>query len=422
MYNGSEAGIALDTVNYNEMLQRLRRPPVFVNDLDTRYPEDNDLLNKYLMTNYDTATYSMIPQCDCGHLMGGYLRGRTCNRCCSEVLTHTEVPIESNLWLRVPEGVHAFISPIVYGELSQAFENNKIDVIRWITDIHYIANFDENDVIVKLRALGIKRGYNNFIENFWQYIDILTSRNIYTSVSKRRRSIKEWLIQQKDNLFAQVLPLPNRIAMVTEKTPTGRYGEVNKFGGALEAAMTMASLKTRIDPPTQSVNESTTIRCVILLSKFYIAQYKFSLGRKKGWIRKHICGARMVFTARNVITSLHKPHEYDEIHVPWAMAIGLFQIHLTNKFLRDGYTPNEVSDILSSNINREHPQIRKYFNELLAECPYKGIPATFGRNPTLLRGSIQLVYITKIKDTINDNTISLSVMSLKLYNAEGSLP
>lgn len=413
-----KAGLALATVNHDDILFGLKRPPIIVNDLDTRYVEDKDILDKYLMTNYETATYSMIPQCDCGHLIGGHLRGRTCPKCDSEVLAHTEVPIESNLWLVTPEGVPSFIDPTAYNKLTQAFESNKIDVIRWLCDVHYKANFNESDVIMKLKDHGVKRGYNNFLEHFWEYIDIMLENRVYTSVSDKRKDIKKWLLDNKDNLFPTRLPLPNRISLVTEKTPTGRYGEIGKFGGAVEAAMTMASLNTRIDPPTQLVRESTTIKCIMLLAQFYYTQYRDSLGRKEGWIRKQICGTRMPFTARNVITSLHAVHEYDELHIPWAMAIGLFRLHLTNKFLRDGYTPNEASDIITGNINRDHPAIRKYFNELLEECPYKGLPALFNRNPTLLRGSIQQLYITKIKDDVNDNTISLSVLALASYNAD----
>ena len=414
-------GLALSTVNMVDMLRNLRKPPLDIRDLDTRYPEDHELLTKYLMTNYESATFSMVPQCDCGHLVGGYLRGKVCPQCHSEVLAHTEVPIEANLWMSVPEGVHTFITPIAYSKLSQAFESNKIDIIRWMTDIHYKANFDENEVILKLRGFGVKRGYNNFIEHFWEYIEILLGKKMYTSVSDKRREILPWLEANKNNLFTPVLPLPNRISMVTEKTPTGRYGEMSKFGGAVEAAMTMASLKKRIDEPTQAIKESTTIKCIMLLASFYHAQYKDNLGRKEGWIRKQICGTRMVFTARNVITSIHGPHDYEELHVPWAMAIGLFRLHLTNKFLRDGYTPNEIAHILTAYINREHPVIRRYMNELLAESPYKGIPVCFNRNPTLLRGSIQRFYITKIKDNIRDQTISLSVLVLKNFNAAGNI-
>lgn len=418
MSNIIRAGLSLSTTNYPQMLQKLKFPPMFVNDLNITYQEDKDLLDKYLMTNYDSATFSMVPQCSCGHLIGGYLRGKTCKRCDSEVLAHTEVPIESNLWIRVPEGVTAFISPIVYGKLTQAFESSRVDVIRYLCDIHYKANFAENDVICKLRDMGVKRGYNNFVNNFWEYIDILLTKRLYTSVSDKRKEIKQWLIDNRDNIFTDVLPLPNRISLVTEKTPTGRWGEVYKFGGAVEAAMTIASLQTRIDPPTLTVRESAAAKAVMLLSQFSTAQYKFSLGKKEGWIRKQICGTRMLFTARNVITSLHGVHEYDELHIPWAMAIGLLRLHLTNKFLKDGYTPNEISDLLTGHSNRYHPQIDKYLKELIDESPHKGIPVCFNRNPTLLRASIQQFFVTRIKsDDINDNTISLSSLVLSGFNA-----
>ena len=103
----------------------------------------------------------MVPSCECGHLVGGHLRGKTCSKCNSEVLAHTEVPIESNLWIKVPDGVVAFMSPTLFSKLSQTFETNKVDVIRWICDIHYKGNFHEVEVINKLREAGVKRGYNN---------------------------------------------------------------------------------------------------------------------------------------------------------------------------------------------------------------------------------------------------------------------
>ena len=80
------SGLALDTTNYYAVLNSLKKPPLLVNDLDTNYPEDEELLNKYLLTTYDTATFSMVPSCECGHLVGGHLRGKTCSKCNSEVL------------------------------------------------------------------------------------------------------------------------------------------------------------------------------------------------------------------------------------------------------------------------------------------------------------------------------------------------
>lgn len=412
------AGLALDTVNHDELLAYLPRPAIIANDLILENPDDKELLLKYLLTNYESSTFSMVPQCDCGTLVGGYLRGKTCPHCHSTVQVHTERPIESNVAIRVPEGVDYFISPIAYFKIASAFEYNKVDVIRWICDVHYKGNFNDNSVIVRLRELGVKRGYNNFVRNFWYYIDTLLSRKMYNSQSDKRKEIKQWLEEHQKNIFSKYLLLPNRISLVTEKTPTGRYSELGRYGGAVEAALTIAGLNSRAEGHSLSINESVAYKCVSLLSTFYNNQRKYSLGKKHGWIRKHICGTRMIFTARNVITSLHLPHQHDELHIPWAMAIGLLRLHLTNKFLRDGYSPNEIAEIINGSVNVENPQIRQYFNELLAESKHGRLPCLFNRNPTLLRGSIQLLYISKIKDNVNDNTISLSTLILKPFNAD----
>ena len=57
-------------------------------------------------------------------------------------------------------------------------------------------------------------------------------------------------------------------------------------------------------------------------------------------------------------------------------------------------------------------------NELIAEAPNQRIPVIFQRNPTLHRGSAQLLYITKVKKDPRDITISLSVLVLSAPNAD----
>lgn len=411
-------GLALSLINHDEMMLMHGSNVIVVNDLDVRYPSDKELLSKYLMTNYEGLTFSMIPSCDCGKLKGGYQRGHICPHCNSEVLSQTEIPINSNLWIKTLDNVRPFLNPIAFIKLSEAFTYGRINIIRWLCDVHYKANFDDNIVITKLRNLKIKRGYNNFVDNFWEIIDILLNKRIYTSQSDKRKDILSWLIENKDKLFSEYLPLPNRLALVIEKTSTGRYGELLKYSGGIEAANLIASVKERITPPNQTSKETIVFRCILLLSEYYLNQYSSALGGKKGLIRKHICGSRVPFSARNVITSLHEAHKYDELHIPWGMAIGLFRLHLINKFLRDGFTTNEALGYINRYANRWDTRIRGYFDELFAESYIEGIPCCFNRNPTLLRGSIQQLRITKIKDDVRDVTIRISVLVLPSYNAE----
>ena len=49
---------------------------------------------------------------------------------------------------------------------------------------------------------------------------------------------------------------------------------------------------------------------------------------------------------------------------------------------------------------------------------YKALPVLIGRNPTLIHGAIQLVYCTKIKTDLGDNTISMSDRIASAPNAD----
>jgi hypothetical protein len=65
-----------------------------------------------------------------------------------------------------------------------------------------------------------------------------------------------------------------------------------------------------------------------------------------------------------------------------------------------------------------NPLLDTLLKELISESPHGGIPVTFGRNPTLARGSIQVLYVTHIKTDPEIITISLSVLVLRGFNAD----
>jgi hypothetical protein len=57
--------------------------------------------------------------------------------------------------------------------------------------------------------------------------------------------------------------------------------------------------------------------------------------------------------------------------------------------------------------------------ELIADAPGgRGIPCLIGRNPSLLQGSIQKVYISRVKPDVKDNTIGISVLALPACNGD----
>ena len=138
---------------------------------------------------------------------------------------------------------------------------------------------------------------------------------------------------------------------------------------------------------------------------------------KHGLIRQHITSTRSHFTARAVITSISGPHDYDEIHIPWSLSCSLFREHILNRLYARGFSYKEAINFIMFHIKIYNPILNEIFNEILSSTPI-GIKCLFNRNPSLHRGSIQTVRITKIKTDIDDNTIGVSFLICKNFNGD----
>jgi hypothetical protein len=155
---------------------------------------------------------------------------------------------------------------------------------------------------------------------------------------------------------------------------------------------------------------------------------KLKIGNKKGLIRSHILGHRCHFSFRAVISPLTEVRPGDEIILPWKIAVQTFNLEILNYLQRKweldlqeaiekqkraliNYDEeiNEIFRIIMHDIT--HTPI-KYIDEIGVERTIflKGIPVLLGRNPTLRRGSIYFLYVTKIKTDVEDKTIDISDM------------
>ena len=91
--------------------------------------------------------------------------------------------------------------------------------------------------------------------------------------------------------------------------------------------------------------------------------------------------------------------------------------HLISKLLKRGFTPNEALRHIHKHTLKYDLLIDEIFQELISEAG-GSIPILLQRNPSLTRGSIQQLKVTKIKTDPNVNTISLSVLILAAFNAD----
>lgn len=418
-------GVSLKLVPFDELFRQTRNQPIIINELPEDSEEDKEKFNRLIYTRYTTDDLlSNLPSCECGEVTGEYNLGVVCRNCGQPVASPLEQDLEPLVWMRAPQGVLALINPIVWMMLNEKFKRSGFEIMRWICDTTYKSQFAPPAVLQAVQDLGIQRGYNNFVANFDAIVDALFELKVF----KTRRGmdpLQELIRTQRDCVFSQYLPLPNRSLLVIEESNVGIYVDPI-VTGAVDAIRTMVAIDSDITPLTTRTKENRTIKTIHQLSEFYDGVDRTTLAKKEGIFRKHVYGTRSHFSFRAVISSLTNAHRYDELHIPWGIGASVFRIHLVNKLFRGGpgrprMTTNEAIAFLNEHAQKYHPLLDELFHELINECshgPLGGIPVVFQRNPSLERGSAQAMYVTKVKTEVEISTVSLSILSVVGFNAD----
>tara|TARA_Y100000310_G_scaffold335183_1_gene416587 strand:- start:1065 stop:2624 length:1560 start_codon:yes stop_codon:yes gene_type:complete len=429
-YEDRQGGVYLALEDHDKIFNNLSNPPIIVNDVNTLSQEDKQKFNDLISTRYEGDSLSIVPSCDCGELSGGYNLGKVCGVCQTEVQQSTEKRIESTLWMKAPDGVHGFINPNVWLMFEKYFSSKQLCLVEWLCNPNLRYDNEKNESLNRLKRYNFKRGYNNFIENFDTIMNALY--DIF-AIHKRLeiQDFKTTMRKYRHCLFSQYVPVPSKVAFVTEKNDSTVTSDT-QTSLAMDAIRTMSSIKQALRPLMPKQLENRTLKCVKQLAVYYEETYKTRLASKDGFIRKHMISGRLHYTARAVIVSLSEPHEYDELHLPWGLSVGLLRTHLTNKLLKLGYTPRAAACLLQESISRYHPLVDTLLNELIDESPClseiaeheltvpkkKGLYVIIQRNPSLHRLSAQFMRVTKIIKDPSIQTISMSVLSLTGPNAD----
>lgn len=415
-----ERGVYLEFVDFSEIISRLTTPPIFLNDLDPTTRESRERIAHLVRTNYDGDSLAILPSCECGETTGEVNKNTRCPKCGTIVTSVTEKPIESTVWFRAPRGVDTLMNPNMWGILKDAFTSSGLSILDWLTMPSYMPPVAKQGEVERLQSFGLRRGYNWFCRNFDHVMDVLFSNGFYRGTPANRGYIADLLHQNRHLMFTHYLPIPAKIAFITEKTSVGTYAD-SAMASAMDAVLTICSIDESEDGTTQQVRENRTIRAINQLESYYSQQYRGTIGKKEGLLRKHRFGTRVPYGGRAVISSLSHRHDYDELHIPWTYAIALLKVHVTNKLLKMGWTPIKINKHLINCANRYDETLDSIFKLLIEESPHKGIPAILQRNPSLARGSAQCFYITKVKTDPAINTISMSVLCLKSPNADSTI-
>lgn len=409
------------------MFAKLSQKPVIVNDLPAFTAKNVEMIHKTIYTRHTPDMLANVPSCAEGCSKNEYRLGSICPKCHTEVREVVAEQLETITWVRAPSGVDTLINPVVWTMLSERFSIGSFNLIQYLTDTQY--RIPENQVGKFAPIIGqlpFERGLNNFYRKFNEIKEFLFSLNIFKPRVKGRvvtDFLRKLLDDYPDCLFARCLPIPHRSLLVIEDGTSGGVYLDEYTPKAIDAVLTLAGIDTLSSKGELTTNlklrESRAVRTIARLGEYYYYISSKRLAKKEGIFRKQVYATRSHFSFRAVITSLTEPHHHENIHIPWGVATSVFQIHLMNKLYRLGFTPNEGQEFLHQYASTYHPLLEELFNEMIAEAPDpRGIAAGLCRPPSLKRGSIQGVFISRIKRPEEGKTVSISILIVKQLNAK----
>lgn len=364
-------------VDFNRMFSQLTEPPIIINDIINNSEEDKENIKELVTTRFSSDMITLLPSCRCGITKGEFSIGVTCGFCNSVVKSSIENDIEPSVWFRKPNGVSKLISPIIWIMLKNRFTKSGFNIIHWLTDTTYRADVKQPLLINKMLESKIQRGYNNFVENFDSIMDYLFSLKDF---KKEGEDFLRILLQtQREVIFADYIPIPNKSLLIVEKTNVGIYVD-SIIIKAIDVIEMLVSIDKNFYDQNPRVKENRTAKAIAKLSDFYEQFFKENLGSKPGQFRRHIFGSRTNFSFRAVISSLTDTHQYDEIHVPWGIGLTAFRPHLINKLLRCGYDLNSAIGLTLGHVEKYHPLLDELLKKIISESPHGGLPVILQRN------------------------------------------
>lgn len=412
-------GVHLELENYNKLFHESRhKNPIIVNTIAESTEKEKKEFDNLIMTTYSGDLLSNLPSCEEGCTTGEHTKGDVCSVCGTVVVSHLDQPLEPMVWIKAPNGVRAVMNINVWLMLKKKFTRSGFEIVRWIADTTYHPQVKTPPLIKELEAMNIPRGWNNFVDNFDQIIDTLFNLKTYRVRIGTIDPLHRLLRQAKDCIFAEYMPVPNKALLVIEESNVGTYIDTIIIG-AVNAIRMMTGIDSGLNAHTVRVKENRTVKCIALMGDYYEGLYKTTISKKPGILRKHVFGARADWSFRAVITSKTDKHNYDEIHIPWGIAISVLKIHLAGKLIRKGMYPDQIQAFLNEHAQKYHPLLDELFRELIAEAPGgRGIPCTMQRNPSLERGSAQSVFIPEVKIDTTDPSVSISILAVVGLNAD----
>lgn len=406
MFEASAKLASLSLVDYDKLFSE--DPDAYV----VQYTEDSVLVkdqmskNRQLFFQDGTKDLSNIASCECGHISGNYMEGATCPYCKTTVRTNFAEDLKFRRWLEIPD----FLPPVLHPAIYRAIEAwlGKSGILTALLDTNQQLPAEFQGVF----GQGFEYFYNNF-DNIINYLATKYKKCSAPSARPKTEAILNLINKYRDRLFVRHIPALNSSLHLSTQSGTIMYSDdVVKY--IIEAKLELCHLVYVYFNGTYNKNYINERMCVIYNAflEYTAAILNKKLLKKPGFIRKQLLGARLYCSARAVIVPISDIHNFDEIYIPWCMAVEVLKLEIINVLMNRRHMSGPQAESLHRKATAQFvPDVYEIINTLIEECPYKGLPVLMGRNPSLRIGAIFLLYATKVKPDYEDTTVSISAIT-----------
>lgn len=408
----------LSLISFDDLFNAIHEP-IIINKIDFNHTDYSEKIREMLYGK--SADLTFIAECDCGYFQGNVYEGMRCPEChtVAQIGSGASTGILSNTaWLSFPDYIPGVLHTRIYDMLSKWLRlgNQNKSYLDVILD-------PEEDEPADIAGVFPGRGYQYFYDNFDEIIRYFMYTHKKTASKDVVPYIQYILTQYRHLIFCKHLPiLPDKLHTAVSTTPGNRAHVEHSSQLIIEAANKLSFLEFS---PNKIRNPKLMNKMIHDAYRKYIAYTSegivaMRLGKKNSLPRQHIFGSRFHWSFRSVITPLPGPHRYDEMHIPWCVGVNLLRHHIINRLINAyDYDPAAAFDKQIYAVTKYDPEIDSIMCYLIQESyDTRGLPVLWNRTPSLKKGSIQKLFITKVKTDMTDNTISFSVLVLKDPNAD----
>jgi len=358
---------------------------VVINDIPLTDEAHESFRNMFIMQV--EGDIEITPTCMCGELKAPlYLDVAKCPKCNTSP-SDSRGELKPLVALRTPRGISTLICVNLWNTMRDAFNRggaSGISFLQWVTDPTYSPKLDNTarQIIADMEKKGIKRGYNNFVDNLVRYVRIMSTVSKFSSRESVKNLLKLLEMESPYIFRNDYIPFMDNITRILEKSDRNRRAATG-FSSVLDAVFGMLSID---DPMYDDVRE---VKVAQFMQKYSLYWDKFLTNTVQGkhkYIRGTLFASRGVRIARLVASSMSEPHDINSIKIPWIAMINTLETPITSILLKKGFTYSDIKEFIqhcSVNYNKTMDNILK---KLVRDGTFLSV--AMQRYPTLTRGNM----------------------------------